>query len=205
MPNPNYTAVMFVLDVSGSMSESHDGRRHKYQIMQDAMHKMLEQQARKLAGYITVDVTYFDDVAYEGEFDADPMTVNLSLWAGGGTQLFDSTAALVDNFEKRIKAKPADEQPGHVVVVVMTDGQSYGPQTDNGRRLPSTVQRLKGEGWDFAYLAADTSSHHGALAQLGISADCMVSENPNDKGIQIMADKLGEFISMSRSNERGHF
>ena len=204
MPNDNYTAILLVLDSSGSMCHRiGEHGEEAYEVMQNALHMMLEQQARKLAGYLTVDVGYFEAKPTQGEQNADPMLINLSMFARGGTQIYDSTAALVATFEARLKALPADEQPGHVVVVVMTDGESYPADKQAGRNMPATTKRLIGEGWDFAYLAAGggLGGYHG----LGIPKENVINESMTEEGIAIMAEKLGQFVSMSRSGEDAHF
>jgi len=199
MSNPNYTAVLFILDVSGSMG----GHFH---LMEDAMHMMLEQQARKLAGYITVDVTYFDDDPYWGEADADPMTVHLSMFASGGTSMFDSSATIIDNFEAKVNKMPENEKPGHVVVIFASDGVSEYDITHRARDLPQTTKRLNKAGWDFAFLSAGSASGlQQALPQLGLDKSVAILEPFDEDGMKRMAEQLGQFISMTRSGEKAHF
>ena len=197
MSNPNYTAVLFVLDVSGSMG----GR---YEFMEDAMHMMLEQQARKLAGYITVDIGYFDDSAYMGEVDADPMTVHLSMYAGGGTQIYDTTAAIVKQFQARLDALPEHEQPGHVVVIIASDGESSPPNTDAGYKINHQISALTKAGWDFAFLAAGANLTR-VMQTMGMDSKQCIQEDFTPKGMERMAERLGAFISMTRAGERAHF
>lgn len=207
MSNPNYTAILMVLDISGSMSDTvyldKGGRCERHEIMQRALHNMLEEQARKLAGYLTVDVGHFDNYANMIETDADPMTVDLALHARGGTQVYRGTLELVREFEARIKSMPENEQPGHVVVIIMTDGDSSMDVTQG--KAAAKNQQLIAEGWDFAFLAA----HHGALDKtihgLGIPASSGVEEAFTEDGVNSMVKQLGSFVSMSRSGERGHF
>jgi hypothetical protein len=198
MSNPNYTALLFILDASGSM----DGR---YPMMEDALHMMLEQQARKLAGFLTVDVGYFENYATQGEQDGDPMLIHLNMFANGGTNVYDSTATLLSTFEGRLSALPEDDKPGHVVVIIMTDGDSNSAHTSEGRDVANTVRRLTADGWDFAFLSADSGALERVRGDLGIPKDCGVEEDFTEEGVAIMAHKLGEFISGVRSNERGHF
>lgn len=205
MTNPNYTAIMFIVDVSGSMSNT-------CKTLEKALHLMLEQQARKLAGYITVDVGYFDDSAYMGVQDADPMTVNLGLFANGGTQIYDNTDILLTQFEDRIGKLPENQKPGHTVVIFVTDGQSSAAQTPAGRVVGDRIAKLRRVGeafneerWDFAFLG----THKGSLSQvqsaLQLPPNCGVFHPFDAEGVQKMADELGEFISMSRSGEQAHF
>lgn len=199
MSNPNYTAVLFILDVSGSMS----GFENK---LEAALHLMLEQQARKLAGYITVDVGYFDDSHYQGIQGADPLTVNLELFSAGGTQLYDSAAVLINTFEKRLDAMPQDAQPGHVVVIIVTDGDSSQARTLGGRNISSKISSLRNDkGWDFAFLGADRHSFDQVRATLGLPEEAGVYHPLTPRGIEKAAEDLGRFISMSRSGERATF
>lgn len=191
MPNPNYTAICFVLDVSSSM-------HHDVKPMQKAFHKMLEDQARKLAGYLTVDVHYFNGGFTAGEEDADPMLIDLAMYANGGTNMYEGVKQGVARFESRIKALPADEQPGHVVVIVMSDGESGGDYQNGVREQNQKL--VKNDGWDFAFVARQGVSLDRACQQLGIPRTNAISEEFSTEGIQMIADKTGQFISMSRSD-----
>lgn len=218
MANPNFTALLLVLDVSGSMGSvirkdngdpvmNDDGNPVRVlSVMQNALHEMLEKQARKLAGYLTVDVAYFDDYYRAGIEDSDPLLLDLALYAGGGTQIYDSTAEAVDKFEKRLNALPENETPGHMVVVIMTDGSSYSPEEPAGIALPETTGRLSQDGWDFALLSATPGKNMSAVANLlGIPEENIITNDVTPEGISWMADQAGSFISMSRSGERAHF
>ena len=207
MSNPNFTSILMILDVSGSMGEVvYKSGETKFKVMQDALHKMLEQQARKLAGYLTVDVGYFDNSRYWGERDADPLLLNLSLYAAGGTQLYDNAGKLLADFERKINALPEDQKPGHVVVIIMTDGDSSTPRQSEGVNIKSTIKRLmEVKGWDFAFLCATDYDMPEAIARLGLSNDRVINEPPTKRGIEKMAERLGEFVSMARSGERAHF
>lgn len=199
MSNKNYCAVLFVLDSSGSMDND-------YEPMQAAFHMMLEEQARKVAGFITVDVHYFEENVTWGEENGDPLTIDLSMYANGGTQIYDTTGKIVDRFEKRLKAVPENEQPGHVVVIVMTDGDSRPPTNDYGRGVSNQIKRLTGQdGWDFAFVARKGVDVQTVSKNLGIPMSNTVQENFSDKGIRKIADQLGGFISASRSGADAHF
>jgi von Willebrand factor type A domain. len=219
MSNPNFTALLLVLDVSGSMGEcirdvndNHvlDDKGSPIQVltvMQRALHEMLEKQARKLAGYLTVDVAYFDDYYRAGVEDKDPLLLDLNLYAGGGTQIYDSTAAAVEHFRNRLSLLPENEKPGHVVVMVMTDGASSAPDTKKGENLSQTVEQLMDkENWDFALISATGRRNMDKVIELlGIPKENVVTNETSEEGISWMADQAGSFISMSRSGERAHF
>lgn len=201
MPNMNYTALLLIFDASGSMGG------HERELMVQAMHEMLEQQARKLAGYITVDAGYFSTNARMMLTDGDPFTVDLGYNGimGGGTDIAGGFKTLVTEFEQRLKALPEDEQPGHVVVMFSSDGSGNG---DYGQAKALTA-RLKGEGWDFAYLAAeDASDGYSMLDEvnrtLGFPTDCLLSYPLTPDGMSEAAVALGGFITMARGGGEAH-
>ena len=192
MSNKNHTHIVFIMDCSGSM----DGI---YKPLQNAMHKMLEEQARKLAGYLTVDVNYFEEYLSRGPQDADPMTVHLGLWAGGGTNIHGPVLQVVNALKEKIRQMPEDERPGHVVVVIMTDG--YGGRSNHNTITAIAEQRAAG--WDFAFLAAGEDAMNSA--NLGLPPESMIYEKPDKQGVERMAERLGGFVSMSRSGADAHF
>lgn len=199
MSNKNYTAVLFVLDSSGSMDDD-------YEPMQEAFHMMLEEQARKMAGFITVDVHYFEETVSWGEEDGDPLTIDLSMYANGGTQIYNTTGAIVDRFEKRLKALPENNKPGHVVVIVMTDGDSNRATNDYGYNVKTQIERLTTQDkWDFAFVARTGVDVNTVASGLGIPKQNTVQERFTAQGIRSIADKLGAFISASRSGADAHF
>ena len=207
MPNANYTAILLIMDVSGSMSQDvmYNGQQAEvYEVMQDVIHLMLEQQARKLAGYLTVDVGHFDTRANMLVEDGDPLLTDIGLYAGGGTQIYDTSAQLLAQFENRLKSLPENEQPGHVVVIIMSDGDSSPAQGD-GVYVKQTISRLTGEGWDFAFLAASQYGVEGSRKGLGISADHSIKCDNSQAGIEDAADKLGSFVSVARGGGNAAF
>jgi hypothetical protein len=194
MSNPNYTAVLLINDTSSSMYDA-------VEPMQEVLHDMLEKQARKLAGYLTVDVGYFSSSASQGEQDGDPMLINLGLYASGGTEIYNSSVRLLTTFENRLRSLPQNEQPGNVVVVWMTDGQSSGAPGE----LPNMIKRLKGVGWSFAFLGSFKGAFASVGAYMGLDKSESIDYSNSDAGRARMADQLGEFISQVRSGEKGQF
>lgn len=192
MPNDNYTHLVLLNDVSGSM----DG---VYPPFEDAMHLMLEQQARKLAGYLTVDVFYFDDSFSTGPSMADPMTVHLGLYAAGGTYMYTAIRTAIKKVEESIGAMEEHKRPGNVVFVIMSDGSSSGDPYAAADR----VKQKRSDGWNFAFLSAGEGAMRNA--RLGLPADSMIYDSPDAAGVARMAERLGGFVSMARSGENAHF
>lgn len=185
----NYTAVLLLLDNSGSMA----GR---IVTMRDALHGMLEEQTRKLAGYLTVDVAYYDTGLYYVEKFADPLQVYLDYgYGGGGTSTIFCMFQAVTKLYQTIQSKPENQRPGHVVVIVATDG-------DPGNRgyqsqLADFVRDRTADGWDFVYLNA--SGDEEGYRYVSIPKANQISHSFDAAGIQKMTKALSSFVEKSRA------
>jgi hypothetical protein len=115
MANPNLSHLVFLLDRSGSMQS----------IKSDVIggfHAFLTEQ-RATDGQCAVTLAQFDheyEVVYQGiPLDQVPP---LALSPRGRTALLDSMGKLITDTVAEIDALPEDDQPGTVVVAIMTDG-----------------------------------------------------------------------------------
>ena len=90
MTDPNYTALLLVIDRSGSMIAIRDA-------MVDALNRLLAEQSA-LDGLLTVDVVIFDGVIEHTHTMADARTVRIELEPRGGTALMDALGASIQIF-----------------------------------------------------------------------------------------------------------
>jgi uncharacterized protein YegL len=189
MSDANYTAVLLLLDNSGSMA----GRTKS---MQDALHGMLEEQTRKLAGYLTVDVAYYDNALYYAEVFADPLQVYLSYgFGGGGTSTITCMFNAVTKFNRAIQGKAENNRPGHVVVIVATDGDPG--STEYQSELYELVKDRTAAGWDFVYLNA--SGDPDGYRYVSIPRENQISHSFDATGIKRMTKALSGFVEKSRA------
>jgi uncharacterized protein YegL len=190
MSNSNYTAVLLVLDNSGSMNGS------RTVAMQKALHGMLETQSRKLAGYLTVDVSYYDNYLYYNTKFADPLMLYLDYKeGGGGTSTVTCMHKAVSAFDTSISELTEDKRPGHVVVIVATDGDSG--NTSLQSQLQVLVQSKIKSGWDFVFL--DASGRGTGYQELSIPKENVITHRFDSKGMEKMVTKLNGFVEKSRA------
>ena len=147
MTDSTYTALLLIIDRSGSMHAIRDD-------MVGGLETLLAQQAA-LPGRLTVDIVAFDDeVEHQATF-ADPASVRLQLEPRGMTALFDALGDSLEGFRSALSAMPVHAQPATVQVVVVTDGHENASKRWTGDRVNRLITGLAEElGWDFVYLGA---------------------------------------------------
>ena len=163
MTDSNYTALLIVLDRSGSMSTIRDD-------MVGGLEEMLRTHAAE-PGLLTVDVVTFDDQVEVTHHFANPGDVKIELVPRGRTALHDAMGYAINGFGAQLAALPEHARPGNVQVIVVTDGMenaSHEYAADTVRRM--VAKQAKEFDWDFVFLGADQDAVLTA-SDLGITAD----------------------------------
>lgn len=162
MSKPNSTAIMFLIDRSGSMhSTAKDAIGGMKQFIADQ---------QKVEGDCTLSVAQFD-TTYELVHAARDIhhVPAPQLQPRGGTALYDSWGRAMADFKAGIKATPKAERPEHIIFVVITDGGENASQEWTQEKVFAEVTKLTKKGWTFVYLG----SNQDAMATgtgLGVAA-----------------------------------
>lgn len=167
MTQTNHTAVVIILDRSGSMET----------IKNDVIggfNTMMEEQ-KKVAGTCTVTLTQFDDdngksdveIVYTGKSVVD--VPPLELVPRGGTPLLDAVGKTIVATEKHIKELAENERPDKVLVLIITDGHENASRQYKRSEIKALIERHQGEPhkWVFAYLGA-TADAFDEAASIGV-------------------------------------
>jgi hypothetical protein len=197
MTDPNYSALLLIIDRSGSMSSIRDE-------MVGSLTTLLREQAAQ-PGLLTVDVVTFDDQVEATHMQADPRTIEIDLEPRGMTALLDGIGIGVTGFGARLAAMPEHARPAGVVVVVATDGM------ENASRewKPTAVKRLLDQqrdtyGWDFVFLGANQDAITTG-AQLGFAPDSALDFDADAQSVAPAMASLSAYVSANRSGRRGSF
>lgn len=195
MPDRNYTALLLVIDRSGSMITIRDD-------MVGGLKSLLAEQAAE-PGMLTVDMVTFDNVVEWTHHFAAPADVHVELEPRGSTALFDALGLAVSQFGAGLAKLPEHARPASVQVVVVTDGMENSSRewTADAVRAAVTEQTEK-QGWDFVYLGANQdaiiAAHH-----IGIRADKTLNYAANASGVKGANDSLKSYIARNRKMQRG--
>lgn len=197
MTDPTYTALLLIIDRSGSMQAIRDD-------MVGGLESLLAQQAA-LPGRLTVDIVAFDDeVEHQATF-ADPAAVRVQLEPRGMTALMDALGDSLEGFRSALSAMPAHAQPATVQVVVVTDGQENASKRWTQDRVNQLISGLTDElGWDFVFLAAGQD----AIAvgrDLGFDPGASLAWDVSADSVQASSLSVGRYLSDVRRGEKKEF
>ncbi|QFG12257.1 Hypothetical Protein OBI_RACECAR_153 [Arthrobacter phage Racecar] len=148
MTNPDYTALLFIIDRSGSMHTIKED-------MEGGINGVLEEQ-KNLPGDVTVDVAYFDDVlTYDDRF-LSLESASIKIQPRGMTALHDAIVVSTRKFGDALSQLPEDERPGNVLVVIVTDGLENSSREFNTADVKETLTLQQDTyNWQFVYLGAN--------------------------------------------------
>jgi hypothetical protein len=192
MTDPNYTALLIVLDRSGSMSSIRDD-------MVGGLEQMLAAQATE-PGILTVDIVTFDDVIEHTHSFASPADVRVELVPRGSTALHDAMGISINSFGQALADLPERARPSSVQVIVVTDGMENASQEYSAKTVRELVtQQIWKYGWDFVFLGADQDAVLTA-ADLGIRADKAMSYARGKDNIAAMSSSVAAQVRHARGH-----
>ena len=148
MTNPDYTALLFIIDRSGSMYSIKDD-------MEGGINGVLEEQ-KKLPGDVTVDVAYFDyELTYDDRF-LSLDSASIEIHPRGSTALHDAIVMSTSKFGDALSQLPEEDRPGTVLVTIVTDGQENASRESNISHVKALItQQQDVYNWQFLFLGAN--------------------------------------------------
>jgi hypothetical protein len=196
MTDPNYTAMLLVIDRSGSMASIKDD-------MVGGTEQMLRAQADE-PGLLTVDVVTFDDTVEWQHSFASPKEVKIELVPRGMTALYDALGGAIGHFGQKLAELPEHARPGVVTVVVVTDGEENASREWTADIVMETVERQRDAyGWDFVFLGANQDAALAAR-RMGIDADSAIDYAAAPASVGKTHEHLGRYLSdVRRGTKKG--
>ncbi len=197
MTDPNYTALLLVIDRSGSMSSIRDD-------MVGGLTAMLAEQSAE-PGLLTVDIVTFDDEIDHTHTLADPTTITIELDPRGMTALHDAIGVAVTGFGQMLSGLPEHARPGTVQVVVVTDGGENSSGEYSADAVRALIARQTQQyGWDFVFLGANQDAVLTGAA-LGFDADSSMTFAAASGEVAAMSVNLGRYVTDVRKKDKRGF
>ena len=197
MTDPNYTAMLLVIDRSGSMA----GIRND---MVGGLTAMLADQAAE-PGLLTVDIVTFDTEIELQCSLADPRDVTITLDPRGATSLFDAIGQSVTAFGRVLAALPEHARPETVQVVVVTDGEENSSREFGLDAVRALVTRQKEQfNWDFVFLGANQDAVFSGQ-RLGFDAGSSMTFAVVPEAVTNMNASVGRYIKDVRGKRKRMF
>lgn len=192
MTNPSKTLIAALLDRSGSMATIKTDTEGGYRTF------LAEQAAQP--GELRVTLAQFDDV-YEVVYPPTPVAdvPDFELKPRRMTALLDALGKFITDVGADLAALEEDDRPGHVIVVVMTDGEENASRewTVDAVRQLVTQQREQWK-WEFVFLGANLDAVQVGNAY-GFAADSSISYAPDAAGTRAVFNSVTNHVSRTRS------
>ena len=197
MPNPQRTLIAVLLDRSGSMESIKSDTEGGFNAL------IAEQRAQP--GKATVTLAQFDTV-YEVVYADRPIgdVPPLQIQPRGMTALYDGVGRLITDVGAELAALPDPERPGHVIVVVMTDGHENASVEWTHEAVSAAIRRQESEySWYFVFLGANMDAV-AVGARMGFAADRSMTYEPSDQGVVAAMASTTGYVSRQRRSAPGH-
>ena len=190
MSDPNYTALMLIIDRSGTMSSLRDDKVAGLTTLVEAQ--------KKQPGLLTISMVSIDNQVELQHQMATPDAVSIQLEPRGGTALYDGMGCGLNTLQADIDALPDHAKPETVQVVVVTDGHENASGEYNGVTIKSLVtEKTKDHNWDIVFLGANQDAVMKA-AELGIERDRSMTYGANQAGVSSASESLNRYVSDRR-------
>lgn len=175
MTDPNYTAIQMVLDRSGSMVSI-------VAATEEAINGYVEAQ-KQLPGRVTIAISQFDTEHDIVNASLPPDQVPpYKLSPRGGTALLDAIGQNAARFGAELAALPEDHRPGHVFLVIATDGYENSSHEYTLSQVKEILTRQQEVyKWEVLYLAANQDAIKEG-AKMGIRAASSLTYDASDVG-----------------------
>ncbi len=197
MTDPDYTAMLLIIDRSGSMQTIRDD-------MVGGLSTMLAEQAAD-PGMLTVDIVTFDTEIEVTHSLADPSSITIQLDPRGATALYDAVGIAVQGFGATLASLPEHARPGTVQVVVVTDGEENSSREWSAAAVRELVRRqIDTFNWDFVFLGANQDAVLTGAA-LGFDADSSMTFDAAPNEVQALTASVSRYVKDIRNKSKRGF
>lgn len=198
MTNSDYTAIMLVVDRSGSMHGI-------VQAAQDAINEFINSQ-RAAEGRRTIRIAQFDDTCESVCVSTDAADVPpFVLQPRGMTALLDAMGQSITDFGAELAAMPEDERPGTVVFAVMTDGYENASVEYSWDWIKENVERQQKKfGWHVLYLGANQDAFSVGV-KIGVPKGQTMTYAATDHGTRSAVNTMTSYVASAASGQSASF
>lgn len=203
MTKPNYTHIEMLIDRSGSM----DLVRHD---VIGGFNNFLAEQ-KKVPGEATISLSQFDEhpgaPIPEVVYSMKPLgeAPNLTPEAyvpRGWTPLRDAVGRTILRLGQELAAKPENERPSKVIVVIQTDGLENKSKEFSYAQLQQMIKVQREDyAWEFVFLGAGLEAAKQGV-DMGIPVVNVANYNNTSKGVVHTYSLISSAVAGTRSRTR---
>lgn len=160
----NFIHVVFVIDTSGSMSDS-------VKSVEDGYKETVQEQRKNKEGSCSVSLFTFGSTVtehYVGKDINDPVIDQFKYYTEGCTAMNDGIGTAIDKVGNWLDSMKEEEKPSQVMVVIMTDGGENASREYSLDKVKDMIKHQEEKySWKFIYIGSDLKDKRGSSA-LGI-------------------------------------
>jgi hypothetical protein len=191
MTNPDYTALLFIIDRSGSMGMIKDD-------MEGGINAVLEEQ-KNIPGEVTVDVAYFDDeIIYEERF-LSLESASIKIQPRGMTALHDAIVSSTRKFGEALSQLAEEDRPGNVMAIIVTDGHENVSKEASIKDVKDIITLQQDTyNWEFLFLGANQDAIQKG-ADFGLRMGSSMTYTANAAGTMDASNFISASVTRSRT------
>ena len=196
MTDPERTLIAVLLDRSGSMESIKSDT-------EGGFNAFVGEQRNEL-GDAKVTLAQFD-TEYEVVYAHKPIAEvpPLQLQPRGRTALYDALGRLITDMGAELAALPEPERPGHVIVVIMTDGLENASVEWTHEAVSAAIKRQETEySWYFVFLGANMDAV-AVGRRMGFDADRTITYEASEDGVASAMSSTTAYVSRQRRTRVG--
>jgi hypothetical protein len=201
--NPDYCAMMLVVDRSGSMDSIRTSA-------EDAINEFIHDQTQS-AGKRTIRIAQFDYHQGRTRYETvcpstDPSAIEpFELDPRGGTPLLDAMGRSIEEFGLELVALPEDERPGVVILAIMTDGLENSSREFTWLTIKAMVEHQERDyGWNIVYLGANQDAIEVG-ARMGIQTGATMTYAATDHGTRSVVGSMTSYVAAAAAGQSAAF
>jgi hypothetical protein len=193
MTDPSYTAIMLLIDHSGSMASIQDDA-------EGGVNSFVVEQA-KADGRRTVRIAEFSDEYELVHESRDAAAVPYyKLIPFRSTALLDAMGRAITEFGKELAALDEDARPGTVIFAVMTDGHENSSREYGWSQIKALVAHQEATyNWQILYLGANQDAI--AVGQrMGVSAGHSMNYAASGIGTRAAYSTVSDYVGLASAS-----
>lgn len=197
MVNKDFSALMLIVDCSGSMSSI-------WEEAESSMNNLLKEQ-RELPGKLSIKMVEFNERVKSKKLVDSSKFGEWKMFPSGFTALYDAIGIGIDELGKELAELTEDERPASVIVAIVTDGHENTSQEYTGEMIKEMINNQKAVfNWEFIFLGANQDAISTAQG-FGIGKNSAMTFGANSAGVTNSVAATSRYLSETRSGLEASF
>lgn len=197
MVNKDLTALMLVVDCSGSMSSI-------WREAESSIDNLLKEQ-RELPGNLFIKMVEFNERVKSNLLVDSSKFGDWKMFPSGFTALHDAIGIGINELGQELAGLTEKDRPASVIVAIITDGQENSSKEYSGDKIKEMIDHQRDVfNWEFIFLGANQNAIATAKG-FGIGHASAMTFGANAGGVTNSVAAASRYLSETRSGLEASF